>query len=221
MALEDALNSVNRSIAIAFVLLLIFALLLSYAAFLYPVLPFDLLSSEELQEQASPLFDSLMKGVSALGDFAIAATLIAIAMLTFALRRQWLESIFMFATTSSVLLNFTLKGIIQRTRPFPLIQNATGLIQSINEYSYPSGHVLFFVVFFGFFSYLVWINFAGRARMIVISIFGMLILLIGPSRIFLGAHWATDVLGGYIIGTIWLFILILAYQWVNRRKYHD
>jgi hypothetical protein len=46
MALEGALNSVNRNIAIAFVLLLIFALLLSYAAFRFPVLPFDLKSSE-------------------------------------------------------------------------------------------------------------------------------------------------------------------------------
>jgi len=39
--------------------------------------------------------------------------------------------------------------------------------------------------------------------------------------VFLGAHWASDVLGSYIIGTIWLFLLILAYQWTVRRKYHD
>jgi membrane-associated phospholipid phosphatase len=208
---------VNRSIAIAFVLLLSFAILLSYAASRFQVLPFDLKSNEELQEQASPLFDSLMRVVSAIGDSAIAMTLTAIAMLTFAMRRQWLESIFMLATTSSVLLAFVLKELIHRTRPIPLAQNATGLIQSINEYSYPSGHVLFFVVFFGFFAYLAWIHFAGRARMIVISICGMLIVLIGPSRIFLGVHWASDVLGGYIIGMIWLFILILAYKWVMRR----
>jgi undecaprenyl-diphosphatase len=50
--------------------------------------------------------------------------------------------------------------------------------------------------------------------MITIVVCGMLIVLIGPSRIFLGAHWASDVLGGYIIGMIWLFILILAYKWV-------
>lgn len=204
----------NRNIAIAFVLLLIFALLLSYAASRLAILPFDLKSNEELQEQASPLFDSIMKGVSALGDFAIAPTLVALAVLTFAIRRQWLESIFMLATTSSVLLDLVLKLVIQRTRPFPLVQNATGLIQRINEYSYPSGHVLFFVVFFGFFSYLAWIHFAGRSRIIVTAICWMLIALIGPSRIFLGAHWASDVLGGYIIGMIWLFILILAHKWV-------
>ena len=211
----------NRNIALAFVLLLLLALLLSYAAARFPVLPFDLKSYEELQEQASPLFDGLMRGVSALGELAIAMMLTAIAMLTFALRRQWLEAIFMLATTSSVLLAFVLKELIHRTRPFPLTQNATGFIQSINEYSYPSGHVLFFVVFFGFFAYLAWIHFAGRARVIVIAICGALIVLIGPSRIFLGAHWASDVLGSYIIGTIWLFVLILAYQWAIRRKYHD
>jgi undecaprenyl-diphosphatase len=209
---------VNRNIAFAFVLLLLFALLLTYAAARFPVLPFDLRSYEELKEQANPLFDMLMNWVSDLGELAFAMALTAIAMLTFAIRRKWLEAIFMLATTSSVLLAFVLKELIHRTRPFPLNQNATGLIQTINEYSYPSGHVLFFVVFFGFFAYLAWIHFAGRARLIVIAICGALIVLIGPSRVFLGVHWASDVLGSYIIGTIWLFVLILAYQWAIGRK---
>jgi membrane-associated phospholipid phosphatase len=209
---------VNRNIALAFVLLLLFALLLTYAAARFPVLPFDLKSYEELKEQANPLFDMLMNWVSDLGELAFAMALTAIAMLTFAIRRKWLEAIFMLATTSSVLLAFVLKELIHRTRPFPLNQNATGIIQTINEYSYPSGHVLFFVVFFGFFAYLAWLHFAGRARLIVIAICGVLIVLIGPSRVFLGVHWASDVLGSYIIGTIWLFVLILAYQWAIGRK---
>ena len=206
--------------------MLAFAILLSYAAAKFPVLPLDLKTYEELKEQANPLFDILMKWVSDLGEVAIAMALTAIAIVTFAVKRHWIEAIFMLATTSSVLLAFVLKELIHRTRPFPLDQNATGInatgiIQSINEYSYPSGHVLFFVVFFGFFAYLAWIHFAGRTRAIVIAICGALILLIGPSRVFLGAHWASDVLGSYIIGTIWLFLLILAYQWTVRRKYHD
>ena len=196
--------------------MLAFAILLSYAAARFPVLPFDLKSYEELQEQASPLFDRLMKGVSDLGELAIAMALTAIAMATFALRRQWLEAIFMLATTSSVLLTFVLKDLIQRTRPFPLTQNATDSYRASIEYSYPSGHVLFFVVFFGFFAYLAWMHFAGRVRVIVITICVALIVLIGPSRVFLGAHWASDVAGSYIIGAIWLFVLILAYQGVMR-----
>ena len=211
----------NRKIALVFVIMLAFAILLSYAAAKFPVLPLDLKTYEELKEQANPLFDKLMAWVSDLGEMAIAMALTAIAMVTFAVRRHWIEAVFMLATTSSVLLAFVLKELIHRTRPFPLDQNATGIIQSINEYSYPSGHVLFFVVFFGFFAYLAWIHFAGRTRAIVITICGALILLIGPSRVFLGAHWASDVLGSYIIGTIWLFLLILAYQWTVRRKYHD
>ena len=202
-------------------LTLAFAILISYAAAKFPVLPFDQKTYEELKEQTSPLFDSLMTWVSALGEMMIAVLLTAIAMAILAVRRHWLEAIFMLLTTSSVLLAFVLKELIHRTRPFPLAQNATGFIYSINEYSYPSGHVLFFVVFFGFFAYLAWIHFAGRTRMIIIAICGALIMLIGPSRVFLGAHWASDVLGGYIIGALWLFLLILVYQWTVLRKYHD
>ncbi len=208
----------DRKIAFVFVMMLAFAILLSYAAAKFPVLPLDLKAYEELKEQASPLFDRLMEFVSAIGEMAIAMALTAIAIVTFAVRRHWIEAIFMLVTTSSVLLAFVLKELIHRTRPFPIDQNGTGIIQSINEYSYPSGHVLFFVVFFGFFAYLAWIHFVGRTRVIVIAICGALILLIGPSRVFLGAHWASDVLGGYIIGALWLFLLVLAYQWAKHLK---
>ena len=68
--------------------MLAFAISLSYAASRFQVLPFDQKSYEELQEEASPLFDILMKGVSDLGELSIAMTLTAIAMLTFAIRRQ-------------------------------------------------------------------------------------------------------------------------------------
>ena len=198
--------------------MLAFAISLSYAASRFPILPFDLKSYQELQEQASPLFGGLMKGVSALGELPIAVALTAIAMATFALRQQWLEAIFMLATTSNVLLAFALKEIIHRARPFPIAENASGFIHSINQYSYPSGHVLFFVVFFGFLAYLTWRYFTGYASVIVIAICLALIVLIGPSRVFLGEHWASDVVGSYIIGTIWLFIMILSYQWAVRRN---
>ena len=211
----------NRKIVFAFVLMLAFAISLSYAASRFPILPFDLKSYQELQEQASPLFGGLMKGVSALGELTTAMALTAIAMATFALRGQWFEAIFILATTSNVLLAFALKEIIRRVRPFPVAENASGLIQSINQYSYPSGHVLFFVVFFGFFAYLAWRHYTGSLRAIVIAICLALIVLIGPSRVFLGEHWASDVVGSYIIGTIWLFIMILAYQWSVRRKYRE
>lgn len=211
----------NRKMALAFMLLLTFAIALSYAAERLTVLPFDLKSYHELQEQASPLFDKLMQGVSYLGEPATATTLVVIAMGIFALRRQWLEAAFMLATTSSVLLAFVLKELIHRARPFPIAGNASGLFQSINQYSYPSGHVLFFVVFFGFLAYLSWMQLAGRLRMVIIAVCAVLIVLIGPSRVFLGAHWASDVIGSYTIGAMWMFILVLTYQRAIRWKDHD
>ena len=70
----------------------------------------------------------------------------------------------MLATTSNILLTLALKELIHRARPFPMPVNANGFIQNINQYSYPSGHVLFFVVFFGFFAYLAWMNLPAACR---------------------------------------------------------
>jgi membrane-associated phospholipid phosphatase len=202
----------DRKIIYVFVLLLTLSIALSYAAYRFSVLPFDQASYDELREETRPSFNALMLDISSLGYSPAPMVLTLLAMLIFAFRDQWLEAIFMFMTTSNVLLDYVLKDIIHRARPFPITENITGIIQSIDQYSYPSGHVLFFVIFFGFFAYLAWIHFTGWMRRIAITICAILIILIGPSRVFLGAHWASDVVGSYIIGSTWLIILILAYQ---------
>lgn len=141
--------------------------------------------------------------------------------MTFGLRHQWTEAIFMFATISNVLVTFALKELIHRARPFPMPIDSNGFLLEVNQYSFPSGHVLFFVVFFGLFAYLAWLNFTSYTRILVVLACAALIILIGPSRVFLGAHWASDVLGGYMIGTMWLIILIFSYRWAIRRFAHD
>lgn len=211
----------NQKITLIFVLLLVIAIILSYAASKFTILPLDLKSYHELREEASPQFNLLMQLVSFLGETVPATSLVIFAITIFALRRQWLEAIFMFATASNALMAYALKDLIHRARPFPLAENTSGFIQNINQYSYPSGHVLFFVVFFGFFAYLAWLHFTGYTKVIAIAICAALIILIGPSRVFLRVHWATDVLGSYIIGSIWLSILVLAYQWAKHRKLNE
>jgi membrane-associated phospholipid phosphatase len=214
-------NPTNRKIALAFVLLLALSIALSYAAYKFTVLPFDKASYNELHEEPRPLFSILMLYISRIGDGRVPMALTVIATVIFAFRRQWLEAVFVLATASSALLAFSLKALIHRARPFPLAENTTGLIQRINQYSYPSGHVIFFVVFFGFFAYLSWKYFSGWAQAIAIAVCATLIVLIGPSRVFLGAHWASDVVGSYIIGAIWLFVLIFAYEWAKGRTRPD
>jgi membrane-associated phospholipid phosphatase len=208
----------TKNIVLTFVLLLALSIGLTYAAYKFPILPFDQASYDELHEKPRPFFGIVMQSVSMLGNMPVPILLTFMAITFFAFRRQWLEALFMLLVTSNVLLAFALKDIIRRARPFPVTESTTGIVQSINQYSYPSGHVLFFVVFFGFFAYLAWMNFKGRARIIVIAICAVLIVLIGPSRVYLGAHWTSDVIGSYFIGMIWLSILIFAHQLVIHRK---
>ena len=107
--------------------------------------------------------------------------------------------------------------LVSRPRPPSFTLNPNDIFQFFNQFAYPSGHVLFFVTFFGFCSYLAWKFLSGWLRWLILSICAALILLIGPSRIYLGEHWASDVIGSYIIRTFWLIILILLYQLVLYR----
>lgn len=98
--------------------------------------------------------------------------------------------------------------LVGRSRPPGFSLDPSYIFGSISQYSYPRGHVLFFVVFFGFTALLACRFLAGWMWRITISICAALILLIGPSCIYLGAHWFSDVIGSYIPGTFWLIILI-------------
>ncbi|MDD1716855.1 MAG: phosphatase PAP2 family protein [Methanoregulaceae archaeon] len=208
----------DRRVAVLLFLLLASAILLSLAAHVFAVFPFDLKITHELQEEQSPIFAAVMHMVSAIGEPLFETALIVTVTAIFVVWRQWREAVFVLATVSSVVLTSLIKIIVGRPRPplFPV--NPADFFRFINQYSFPSGHVLFFVVFFGFMGYLAWLHLAGRVRVLVIAFCSVLILLIGPSRVYLGAHWASDVIGSYVIGGLWLFILVLAYQLAVHRS---
>jgi undecaprenyl-diphosphatase len=208
----------DQRIKTVFFLMLACAVVLSITAHIFAVFPFDLKISHELQEEKNPVFAFIMQGVSAIGDTWIAIVMVGAVSAFYIARRQLLEAGFILATLSAFVLIFGLKVLIARPRPPNFSLDPTGIFQYINQYSFPSGHVLFFVVFFGFIAYLAWLHRAGFIQIIVITVCSALIILIGPSRVYLGAHWASDVLGSYIIGILWLFLLILGYQLVSRNR---
>ena len=108
-------------------------------------------------------------------------------------------------------MNIILKNIVHRPRPegYRLIKES--------GYSFPSGHSMVSVAFYGFLIYLILKKVKNKKAKIIYSILlGLLIILIGFSRIYLGVHYATDVLAGGILSISYLIAFIsYAKKWIN------
>jgi membrane-associated phospholipid phosphatase len=106
-----------------------------------------------------------------------------------------------------VLLKFPIR--IER----PIGSNLEAPLAVIRESSFPSGHVTLYVVLFGFVVYLLWKHavpalLRGAATILAV----VLIVLIGPSRVHLGAHWVGDVVAAYLLGFFFLLVGIEVYE---------
>lgn len=100
---------------------------------------------------------------------------------------------------SIVVINQLLKNIVQRPRP-----EGYRLVSEIG-YSFPSGHSMVAAAFYGFLAWLAWHYEKEKASQIIyFVVFGLLAIMVGFSRIYLGVHYASDVLGGFCISVAWL-----------------
>ena len=102
---------------------------------------------------------------------------------------------------NDVILNTVLKFIFKRERPLDIM-----LVEE-SGYSFPSGHTMIATIFYGFIIYLVSKSkYKRKTKIIINSLLTILILLIGISRIYLGVHYATDVIASYLISISYLII---------------
>ena len=178
----------------------------------HPVLPIDVAITREFQENQTPWLKFTMIAVSYIGSvllLSVGLVLLAAAILW--LVRLRLEAVMLVATcATSALLNGLIKLIVARPRPNA---HLVEVIQAASGNSFPSGHVMQYVAFWGFLFSLGIILFKGwhwwRIALLIVS--ALFIILVGPSRIYLGDHWASDVLGAYLIGGAWLGISL----WVD------
>ncbi|GAC1390550.1 MAG: hypothetical protein NVS4B11_25310 [Ktedonobacteraceae bacterium] len=183
--------------------------ILSWIAQRTQFFPGDMSITARLQKQKNPAFRTFLYWVSEVGfwQWSVPQT-IGVAGIFWALRFR-LESLFILLTTSSNILNAIVKRVIKRPRP---AQELVSVVRVINEPSFPSGHVMHYTNFYGLLIYLLATNWKpGRLRNALIGLCTSMIATIGPSRIYLGAHWPSDVMAGYLYGGLWFGGIITLY----------
>ena len=141
-----------------------------------------------------------MRLVTALGYYYIVVPLLVVAISLF-YKRGWRLSAVLLAvsTGGSVVLTTVLKGVFQRARP-ELFDSG----YQASFYSFPSGHATVAVGFYGMLTVILAYRLRGAGRWAVAACGVLVVLLIGFSRLYLGVHYPTDVLAGYLSALLWL-----------------
>ena len=190
-------------------LILTFLLLTTIIYFL-PLLSIDIELSREIQEHRNSFLTSLMYAVSYLGNGRIPFVLIGLATMIFFLAKEKREAIFILGSASVSIVNTGLKILINRHRPTSdLIQ----VLKDVQHQSFPSGHVSFYVSFLGFLVFLLLTQkyLKPILRYCISGTLLIFIITIPISRVYLGVHWFSDVIGGFILGLIFLLTVIRIY----------
>jgi undecaprenyl-diphosphatase len=152
------------------------------------------------------------------GDVPAITTLTVVGGLLLAVQRHRLLTIVWFAAAmGGGLLNLTLKETFERQRP--PVEWHDPVATERNE-SFPSGHSMGSVIGYGMLGYVMVLRLRRRQeRLAICGGLTLLVLLIGCSRIYLRAHWFSDVCAGFAIGTMWLSFCISGLEVVRRRRH--
>lgn len=190
-----------------FILLL---LLLALIIFIYAIRMVFIVEKTDFDENVfkaiapyiNPGLTGFMSFITFLGkhDLLIPLNFALIAFFIYR-KEKWFATRIAALSLSSLLLMFTLKLFFQRARPdLPVLGEAKG-------FSFPSGHALISVVFYGLFIHMIWHEVKIKwLRNVLVVVLSILIFLIAFSRIYLRVHYASDVMAGIAVGFIWLVL---------------
>jgi len=157
-----------------------------------------------LQGLRGPLGDRLMVTLSELGDWMVLVAVVGAVSLWLIWRRDWRDLGYLVAAvTFGRLVVATLKVLLQVPRPIPIYSG-------IDAYSFPSSHATMSLVVYGLLAVLCAGELPPRWRALPHALAGMLIAGIALSRLYLGAHWLSDVVAGLALGASWVALVAIA-----------
>lgn len=157
--------------------------------------------------------ETVFTWVSYIGAPLLAATVL-ITLVVLARRRDWFHVwAVALVTGGGLLLSTILKFVFHRARPLTAAEFMTH-----PSYSFPSGHAMNSMITYGFLAFLALDLVRERGRRIAIVIVALVVIgAIGFSRVYLGVHFVTDVVGGWLAGTAWLIVGIGGYRFAQQR----
>ena len=177
---------------------------------------FDAIVTLAIQRQTNPIFSGLMHLASWAGFPPQSRTLPWAIPTLIAVFGNRVDAFFQFAGWGTSGLSFLLKSFMRRPRPVAGRFNVVAA--RIGGTSFPSGHVINYTGVYGMLAYLAGQHVRNKLfrRGIVTFLVGK-IALVGPSRIYLGHHWFTDVVTSYLLGSSYLVALTAVYRRVRYR----
>lgn len=176
---------------------------------LYDTFPGDAAAMKWLQSHRDGFLDDAAQIASMPGHRLAAALSVTFLVLALLASRRWMDALMFASILAPVLVNMALKEIIDRPRP-----DMTILISQPTSPGFPSGHAEYAALLFLLLFYLAgelvgprWLRWPLRVVLL------LAILAVGASRVYLGVHWPSDVLGGYLLGALWVWAVL----WARKR----
>jgi undecaprenyl-diphosphatase len=171
---------------------------------------FDYSVRTAVHHLATPNRTAFMIAMTDIGSWMVVVPLAAVVLWILRERQQRRETVLLIVTiVGAVVLDACLKLAFHRARPHPFFG-----FPLPRSYSFPSGHALFSFCFYGVLAWIATRYLAGRWQRALVWITAVILIgLIGLSRIYLGVHYPSDVVAGYLAAGVW----VSAVELVGRR----
>lgn len=213
------LKLLSAELIITLLILLVAITLFAYSVnmvFIKKETHFDENMFQYISDHVRPFRTDVLLFISFLGKhtFLIPANICLTLYYLYVRKNEKLTTRIAAIALSSLCLMFILKLTFQRQRPdIPLLEKVSG-------FSFPSGHALMSVAFYGLFCYIAWMEIRNRVLKIsIILVLVLLILLIGYSRLYLRLHFASDILAGYAVGVAWLLFSLWIIGMIEKKRF--